>query len=65
MEIAREAVAVEKDEPLKLELAHFADCARHGRQPKVTGQEGMAALDLALEITEMVQNGGGQRILKG
>ncbi|QQL43996.1 Gfo/Idh/MocA family protein [Sulfuriroseicoccus oceanibius] len=64
MEITRESVAVEKDEPLKLELAHFADCARHGRQPKVTGQEGMAALDLALEITEMVQNGGGQRILQ-
>lgn len=61
LEIARNEVAVERDEPLKLELADFVDCARHGRQPKVSGQEGMAALDLALEITEMVENGGGQR----
>ncbi len=63
LEIKREAVPVERDEPLKLELAHFADCAREGRQPKVSGQEGMAALDLALEITAMVEGGGGQRVL--
>lgn len=63
MEIMREEVPVERDEPLKLELAHFADCAREGRQPKVSGQEGMAALDLALEITAMVESGGGQRVL--
>lgn len=63
MEIKREEVPVERDEPLKLELAHFADCAREGRQPKVSGQEGMAALDLALEITAMVESGGGQRVL--
>lgn len=63
MEIMREEVPVERDEPLKLELAHFAECAREGRQPKVSGQEGMAALDLALEITAMVESGGGQRVL--
>lgn len=63
LEIKREAVPVERDEPLKLEIAHFADCAREGRQPKVSGQEGMAALDLALEITAMVESGGGQRVL--
>ena len=49
--IVEEAVTVEKDEPLKLELAAFANCARHGLQPKVGGSEAAAALDLALEIT--------------
>jgi predicted dehydrogenase len=59
--IARESVKIEKDEPLKLELAAFAECARHGRQPKVGGQEAAAALELALEITGMIEDGGGLR----
>ena len=45
MEIGREAVEVEKDEPLKCELAAFVDCAAKGEQPRVSGQQGAAALD--------------------
>lgn len=59
--ISREAVKIEKEEPLKLELAAFAECARHGRQPKVGGQEAAAALELALEITTLIEAGGGYR----
>lgn len=52
--IQRQAVAVEKDEPLKLELAAFADCAREGLTPRVSGREAAAALDLAIQITRQI-----------
>ena len=55
MEIAREEVEVERDEPLKCELASFVDCAVLGEQPKVSGQQGAAALDIALEITQIIE----------
>ena len=56
-EIAREAVEVEKDEPLKLELAAFIDCAaaEGEAQPKVSGQQGADALDVALKITRLIE----------
>jgi len=57
MEIVREEVAVEKDEPLKLELRAFVDCASGGGRPKVSGYEGMAALDVAMEITRLIAEG--------
>ena len=53
--IVREPVPVEKDEPLKLEIASFIECARAGKRPKVTGQEAAEALRLALEITEQIE----------
>ncbi len=55
MEIAREEVEVERDEPLKCELASFVECAARGEQPKVSGQQGAAALDIALEITQIIE----------
>ncbi|MCB1236990.1 MAG: Gfo/Idh/MocA family oxidoreductase, partial [Verrucomicrobiae bacterium] len=55
LEIAREAVEVEKDEPLKRELASFIDCAARGAAPKVSGEHGAAALDVALEITRLIE----------
>ena len=55
MQIAREIVEVEKEEPLKLELASFVDCAARGKSPKVTGHHGVAALDMALEITRLIE----------
>ena len=58
MEIVREAVTVEKDEPLKLELAAFVDCATHGFQPRVSGSEAAAALKVAIEITRMIEAAG-------
>jgi len=54
MQIVREDVQVEKDEPLKLELAAFVDCARRGATPVVSGQQGTDALRLAILITEAI-----------
>jgi predicted dehydrogenase len=54
-QIIQEEVTVEKDEPLKLELASFVECARHGLRPKVSGQEATAALQAALEITRIIE----------
>jgi len=56
--IVREPVEVERDEPLKRELAAFIDCARAGSQPKVGGREATAALELALEISRQIEAAG-------
>lgn len=53
--IVREPVEVEKGEPLKRELAAFLECARAGVAPKVSGREATAALELALEITRLIE----------
>lgn len=55
--LTREEVEIEKREPLAVELAEFVACAREGRRPRVSGQEGAAALDLAIEITRLVEQG--------
>lgn len=55
MQIVREAVEVEKDEPLKLEIAAFVECARQGKRPVVSGQEGAEAVRIALEITDQIE----------
>ncbi len=55
MQIVREEVEVEKDEPLKLEIAAFIECARQGKRPVVTGQEGAEAVRIALEITDQIE----------
>ncbi len=52
--IAREAVEIEKDEPMKRELTSFIECARRGLQPKVGGQQAAAALEVAIEITRLI-----------
>lgn len=52
--IVREPVAIEKGEPLKIELESFLDCAREGLKPKVTGLAAADALDIALEITKRI-----------
>lgn len=33
-------------EPLRLECAHFVECVRHGRQPKSSGENGLAVVQL-------------------
>ena len=57
MEIKMEPVEVEKDEPLKRELEAFVECASMGRQPVVSGHEATAALELAIEITNLIDSG--------
>ena len=59
--IKKEDVKIEKDEPLKRELASFAACAAAGHQPKVSGQEGAAALNIAMIITELIESGEARR----
>ena len=52
--IAREAVEIEKDEPMKRELQSFIECARGGLQPTVGGAQAAAALEVAVEITRQI-----------
>lgn len=59
--IVREPVAVEKGEPLRIELESFLHCAREGTKPKVTGLAAADALDIALEITKKIQEGESSR----
>ena len=60
--ITREAVEVDKDEPLKCELLSFAECSRKGIQPVVSGSEAAAALQLAIEITEITKSATGELV---
>jgi predicted dehydrogenase len=57
--IVREPVPIAKEEPLKLELQHFVECVRARRTPRVSGASAKQALDLALEITRLIQAGAG------
>jgi predicted dehydrogenase len=59
MELRREEIPIEKDEPLKLELAAFVDCVRRRLNPKVGAELGRTALEVALQITEKVRGLGG------
>ena len=54
--IVREPVPIAKDEPLKLELQSFVDCVHQKQAPVVSGESAKRALDLAFEITRLVQN---------
>lgn len=56
--ITREEVEIGKDEPLRRELASFVECARAGGKPKVSGYEGAAALELAIQITHQIEAAG-------
>jgi predicted dehydrogenase len=55
--IVREPVPIEKDEPLKLELQSFIECVRKHQTPIVSGESAKRALDLAFEITALIQTG--------
>ena len=53
--IERAEVEIEKEEPLKRQILSFIECARTGLQPKVSGFEATAALELAVEITKRIE----------
>ena len=55
-DIVPEEVPIEKQEPLKIELASFADCVINKKNPKVDALLGMRALEIALEITRQINN---------
>jgi predicted dehydrogenase len=47
-------IAVEQSEPLRLEIASFLDVVRARTSPLVSGEDGRAALALALEINRAI-----------
>jgi predicted dehydrogenase len=53
-QITRAPVAIEKEEPLRKQLASFVECALTGGEPKVSGSHAAAALELAVEITKRI-----------
>jgi predicted dehydrogenase len=55
--IVREPVPIAKDEPLKLELESFIACVAARQTPVVSGESAKRALDLALEITQQIEQG--------
>jgi predicted dehydrogenase len=54
--ITRDKVEIEHGEPLRRELSSFIECAATGREPRVSGYQAAAALELAVEITKQIQN---------
>jgi predicted dehydrogenase len=55
--ISKFDVEIEKGEPLMGELRSFVDAVARGEKPAVTGQQGLAALELALKVTELARLG--------
>ena len=53
-----ESLPVERDEPLKRELQSFVDCVRNGRRPVVSGEDGLAALELAQRVINAIRGSG-------
>jgi len=51
-------LVVERDEPLRRELADFVDAVQNRRAPRVTGQAGRAALALATQVAEAIGGNG-------
>ena len=47
--------SVEREEPLKRELEDFFEAIRSGRPPRVTGEQGRAALALAERVVERME----------
>jgi predicted dehydrogenase len=45
-------VSVGHDEPLRAELIAFIDAVRNGTPPAVTGEEGVASLEIATRCLE-------------
>lgn len=52
--IEKQALEIEKGEPLKREIESFLNCCIKGAKPKVSGHEAAAALELAIEITHRI-----------
>ncbi|MFV2041405.1 MAG: gfo/Idh/MocA family oxidoreductase, partial [Candidatus Hydrothermarchaeales archaeon] len=48
---------IEKREPLRTELEHFVECVEHDLEPSVSGEDGKAALKVALSAVESYKTG--------
>ena len=57
-----ERPAVDSEEPLKRELRSFANTVRTGGEPRITGEDGLRAVSIADEISNIASSGKlGQR----
>jgi predicted dehydrogenase len=56
--IAFSKLPVAKDEPLRLQLEDFLDCVASRRSPRVTGRQGLAALEVAQAILDKIEEHG-------
>jgi UDP-N-acetylglucosamine 3-dehydrogenase len=56
-EDGRITVAIEKDEPLKIELAAFVNALCNGTEPKPSGEEGKYVLSAAIAAIESYKEG--------
>lgn len=54
-EIKRQKVPIEKEEPLKLELAHFVEASSERAEPRVSGAAGKQALEVAIQICQEIR----------
>jgi len=52
--IVRKVERLKKEEPLKAEIDHFLDCVERGVEPQVKGEHAQDALQLAVEISNMI-----------
>ncbi|MEE8424586.1 MAG: Gfo/Idh/MocA family oxidoreductase, partial [Elusimicrobiota bacterium] len=55
-DIERITPKLDRTEPLQSEINHFLDCIRHNRKPWPSGEHGLEALKLALQITEELKH---------
>jgi len=55
--IVREAVPIERGEPLRNELSSFVDCVARHAEPVVDGRQAARALQLAIEIHRRLADG--------
>ncbi|KAF0094127.1 MAG: oxidoreductase domain-containing protein [Puniceicoccaceae bacterium 5H] len=53
----KQDIPIERDEPLKLELASFAETVRKAGDPKFSGDMGKTALEVAIQITDLIRAG--------
>jgi predicted dehydrogenase len=45
-------------EPLAVEIAHFVDCVKHGREPRTGGEEGVRVVSILAAAQESMRSGG-------
>ena len=56
-EIVYESHSITPSQPLDAELAHFIDAVRQGNKPLVTGEDGMEALRVAMQVAGIINKG--------
>ena len=56
MEGKKIKIGIKKSEPLKNELEAFIDCIKKNKEPPVTGNDGLEALEIAQKFLESSKN---------